>query len=498
MKTNHALSIVAGILLASAVSSAQAGEYQFRHYISGLKPAPASVPEEPSEPEISWELGAADLPKAVTEKAYSYSFADLLTPTGLSGLEWASAGLPTWASLDQQTGLLSGTPSNADIGNASFGVYVAQGDKSAQQAFTIEVAGQYLSVTQIATGQYHTCAVTTDGAAKCWGFNNHGQLGNETTVNSQNPVQVKGLETGVKSIAVQTYHTCAVTVSGAAKCWGSNEEGQLGNRLTADSSIPVQVTGLSSGVTNIGIGYNFTCAINSSGAVLCWGRNGNGQLGNGSRQNSLSPVFPTGLASGVRSLSVGSAHACAVTQSGSAKCWGAGAAGRLGNGYTNDQTSPVQVSGLTSGVSSIAVGAANACAITTAGAVKCWGNNTYGAVGDGTTTDRTSPVSVYGLSSGVKSIDVGSHIGCAITTAGAAKCWGWNYYGQIGDGTKTSAFKPITVTGFASGADSISADRTSCLVTTSGLPKCWGYNGFSSIGDGTNTNRLTPVDVLAN
>ena len=149
-------------------------------------------------------------------------------------------------------------------------------------------------------------------------------------------------------------------------------------------------------------------------------------------------------------------------------------------------------------IASIATGALHTCAVTTSGGVKCWGYNAYGQMGDGTTTNRTTPVNVSGLTSGVASISAGTHHTCAVTTSGGAKCWGYNAYGQMGDGTFDYADRttPVDVSGLTSGVASISTGALhTCAVTTSGGAKCWGYNQDGQLGDGTTTDSSTPVDV---
>ncbi|MBL8765641.1 MAG: biotin transporter BioY, partial [Phycisphaerae bacterium] len=177
------------------------------------------------------------------------------------------------------------------------------------------------------------------------------------------------------------------TTAGGAKCWGSNNYGQLGDNSTTNRRTPVDVTGLTSGVSSVGAGGYHTCAVTTAGGAKCWGYNGYGQLGDNSTTNRLTPVDVTGLTSGVSSVGVGAFHTCAVTAAGGAKCWGYNGYGQLGDNSTIDRQTPVDVTGLTSGVSS--VGAEyHTCAVTTAGGAKCWGSNNYGQLGDNSTTNR--------------------------------------------------------------------------------------------------------------
>ena len=142
---------------------------------------------------------------------------------------------------------------------------------------------------------YATCAVTASGGAKCWGYGGHGQLGNGSYFNSSTPVDVSGLTGGVAQISVGLYHACAVTTSGAARCWGSNSHGQLGVDGSSNSPTPVEVNGLASGVAQISAGNSHTCAVMTSGGVKCWGYSRNGALGNSAFNQSNTPVDVSGL-----------------------------------------------------------------------------------------------------------------------------------------------------------------------------------------------------------
>ncbi len=351
------------------------------------------------------------------------------------------------------------------------------------------------TAAQISSGFYHTCALTTDGGAKCWGINRDGQLGDGTTTSSSRPVDVLGLSSDVAQISAGWHHTCALTTGGGVKCWGDNISGQLGNGTTTASSTPVDVSGLSSGVAQISVGTFHTCALMTTGGVRCWGFNGYGQLGNGTTIGSTTPVDVSGLASDVGQISAGGYHTCGLTTGGGVKCWGQNNLGQLGNGTRTDRTVPVVVSGLASGVAQVSAGYAHTCAVTTGGGARCWGWNGSGAVGDGTRRDRSTPVDVSGLAAGVTQISAGQAHTC-VAARGGAKCWGHNNAGQLGNGTTTNSTTAVDVSGLASAVARISAGGYhSCALTTGGGVKCWGGNEFSQLGDGTKTDRSTPVDV---
>jgi alpha-tubulin suppressor-like RCC1 family protein len=351
--------------------------------------------------------------------------------------------------------------------------------------------------TRLAAGAAHTCSVSSEGGLSCWGFNSSGQLGDGTTTNQQTPVPVSGLSIDVLAVSAGRGHGCAATAKDEFLCWGDNANGQLGDGTTISRLTPVQVSGLTSGVAAVSTGGVHSCALTPGGALFCWGSNGSGQIGDGTTTDRLTPVSVSGLSSGVAAVSAGNLHSCALTTAGAVRCWGFNVSGRLGDGTTTQQQTPVPVSGLSSGVVAVAAGGEHSCALTTAGAVRCWGSNFAGQLGDGTTTTRLTPVPVSGLSSGVAAISVDNAHSCALTTAGAVLCWGGNFFGQLGDGTTTNRLTPVPVSGLASGVAAISGgDNHSCALTTAGAVRCWGANADGGLGDGTTTDRLTPVATL--
>jgi alpha-tubulin suppressor-like RCC1 family protein len=240
-----------------------------------------------------------------------------------------------------------------------------------------------------------------------------------------------------------------------------------------------------------------TCALSRAGGLQCWGDNLNGSIGDGTVTDRKTPVDVPGLTSGVVAVAAGDGHSCALTRAGAVKCWGENSDGEVGDGTISlRKLTPVNVIGLSSGVVAVAAGGNHSCALTAAGGVKCWGYNADGQLGDGTTTTRATPVTVVGLT-GVIAIATGDRHTCALTRAGGLKCWGANIYGQLGDGTTTTRLTPVNVLGFTSGATAVSLGYThSCARTSGNGVKCWGYNGAGQLGDGARITRWAPVDVL--
>ena len=345
------------------------------------------------------------------------------------------------------------------------------------------------SIAKLTAGLEHTCALTATGGVKCWGYNNDSQLGDGSSAQRLRPVDVSGLTSGVGAITAGRYHSCALTSGGGVKCWGLNINGQLGDNSTVVRRFtPVDVFGIPSEASAIAAGSDHTCALTSGGGVKCWGYNLSGQLGDNSTVQSISPVDVSGLAFGNSAIASGNSHSCAITSEGGVKCWGSN-----GNGLV-----PVDVPGLSLGMGAIAAGGSHTCVLTTGGGVKCWGSNFFGTLGNNSTAASNTPVDVTGLTSGVIAIAAnGSHT-CALTSAGGVKCWGYNSSGQLGDNSISQRNAPVDVSSLTSGISAIAVGNAhSCAVTIGGGVKCWGQNIYGQLGDNSTTPRLTPVDVLA-
>jgi alpha-tubulin suppressor-like RCC1 family protein len=374
------------------------------------------------------------------------------------------------------------------------------------------------SVTSIAAGYAHTCAVAS-GAAYCWGANGAGQLGN-TGGNSLVPVAVStsGVLSGVTVSAVTSgwEHSCVLSSTNVAYCWGHGSSGELGNNLGTNSNVPVAVytAGALSGltVTQIDAGYADTCVIASNNLGYCWGHGGAGELGNNSssQQNAPSAVYASTLLSGktLSQISAGQYHTCAVDSSGGTYCWGTDTGGQLGDpatGVTNYIPIPV----LAPQSTTVTGGYSHSCEINPNGAAYCWGDQTNGGLGNNATAsaNKQTPVAVYatGALSGVTltQISAGQQYTCALSTAGKAYCWGYNAYGQLGNNTGapgTTSGVPVAVYtgGVLSGVTLIqiaAGNSFVCALATTGKAYCWGYDGEGDLGNGGTTNSGVPVAV---
>lgn len=365
-------------------------------------------------------------------------------------------------------------------------------------ALLFGLVAQYAEAQVIyaAGGADHTCAVTLVDSVKCWGKNTDGQLGNGAFSNSLVPTTVIGLNAPVQALAAGEVHTCALTSAGAVKCWGNNSQGQLGNNSLVASNRPVDVVGLSSGVSGIAAGTSFTCALHNTNGVKCWGSNNNLQLGvDSSITGSLVPVQVQALPFAVNQIAVGSVHACALTATGSIKCWGSNSDCQLGNGSScsfSATSIPADVVGASSGMSKLSAGLFHSCAINVSGAAKCWGANRTGQIGNGTRDSNSSAVGVFGLTSGVAGVAAGRSHTCAVLVSGEVKCWGAVY------GDSEIATAPRSVPSLDRGIRFLAAGYNhTCAVNFDGDIRCWGFNSYGVVGDGTDNNfRTIPVAVI--
>lgn len=364
--------------------------------------------------------------------------------------------------------------------------------------FCAPQAGAQVAVTgveRVELGAAHSCLLSTTGGVRCWGSNQQGQLGNGGGGDSRYPVAVQGLGSGVLSLDVSDNHACAVTAAGGVKCWGQNDSGQLGDGSTQSRATPVDVVGLTSGAVAVATGISSSCALLGSGQVRCWGANFAGQLGNGSTSASNTPVAVTGLPGPMQQLVSGENFACARTSAGSTYCWGSNYQGQLAlGGSLNEITTATLSTALDSSFAGLTAGGLHACGLQS-GAARCWGDNFRGQLGNETLSNRSTPWPVSGLGSGVASLGLGSQHSCAAFADGSARCWGNNTAGQLGDGSTSLRTFPVTVADLGEVRLVAGGSNHSCAVLNSGGLRCWGANGSGQLGDGTTTGRTTPVTV---
>jgi alpha-tubulin suppressor-like RCC1 family protein len=269
--------------------------------------------------------------------------------------------------------------------------------------------------------------------------------------------------------------------------------GQLGNGTDINSSVPVGVIGLT-GVAAVSASEYFTCAALSDGTVRCWGNNDYGQLGDGTQEPSTSPVPVSGLTN-VTAITTGEQHVCVLTSLyGTVKCWGGNLEGQLGDGTFTERFTPVGVLNLPN-VAELRAGSRSTCIRDSTGAVWCWGRNNFGQLGNNSTINSNQRVQVSNLA-GAVSLSVGGSHACATLTDGTVKCWGWNLYGQLGNGTTTNASVPVGVTGLTGmGLISAGGGFTCARSIHEGSLRCWGQNAAGQLGNGSTVNSSLPVTV---
>jgi hypothetical protein len=347
-----------------------------------------------------------------------------------------------------------------------------------------------ISPPHLAAGGFVSCVISpSDGRVRCWGDNSYAQLGNATLQKSNVPVLVPLPPGPVRSIAVGAQHACAALEDGTLYCWGDRSNGKLGDSRTTGTSPPVLVAGVR-GVTAVAAGDQHTCALGSG--VSCWGFNAPAAT------KVLTPS-PVPIAGTVTQLVAGFAHTC-VLAGGAVQCWGSNGAGQLGDGTTTDSQTPITVGSLTA-PSQISAGGLNTCALTggPGSGIMCWGENLQGGLGDGTLTQRPSPVAATELNAralGVAALrSIGEGATCALLGQGATECWGSNYAGQLGDGTTTPRPTPFAVSNLPPAAEIAGGYQHTCALLARGGVRCWGQNLNGQLGDGTINNSLVPVVV---
>jgi len=358
----------------------------------------------------------------------------------------------------------------------------------------IEVSGS-IAFASISAGGEHTCATATDGTGYCWGYNGYYQLGDGSSTNSSTPIEVAG-GLAFRQIAAGEYHSCGLTVDGEAYCWGYNGYGQLGTGNFSWYTEPEAVLG---GHTFdfIDAGLYFTCGLTTDADLYCWGRGWDGQLGDDNFSSSTSPVLVAGGHSW-KQFSTGWYAACGVTTNDAPYCWGSNSwskGGHTGSG----QGSPLLVGGgLT--FEWVELGENHTCGLTTNGLNVCWGRNWDGELGTGTTTNQKSSPQLVAYGGTFEEGSFGSYFGCARDDGVGTYCWGVRgETGKLGDGVVSRFLQP------AEAAVGVTVDGTNydisweggCAVDVDGNAWCWGDNWNGENGDGSTDFAEYPVQVGA-
>ena len=344
--------------------------------------------------------------------------------------------------------------------------------------------------TRVSAVNQSVCARRASGEVRCWGNNNGGQLGDGTTMTHLAPVPIPALM-GSVDVSISAFHGCAVKSDNTVWCWGSGRSGQLGNGMDLITSpTPVRAGTLSDAVA-VSVGASHSCALQRGGAVLCWGTNASGQVGDGTTNQRAFPVPVAGYTD-ITQIAAGLNHTCARRSNGAVICWGAGSLGQLGNGAMGNSTQAVAVQGLADALF-LGAGANHTCAVRASGAVVCWGANASGQLGDGSTTNRATPVPVMGVTD-ASAVGAGLSHTCAVRRGGAVRCWGANARGQLGDGATADRPTPVDAQGVTDAARVTGGGDFTCVTRASGAVVCFGGNSNGQLGRGTmSASERTPA-----
>lgn len=379
-------------------------------------------------------------------------------------------------------------------------------------------------VAGVSAGGGNSCVLESNGQVRCWGINGAGELGLGTlgdigdneVPSSVSPVSVGGV--GVARLSTGLAHSCALSLIGEIRCWGSGAFGRLGgvdSRNVGDDEFPSDVPPVNLGCERafgISAGESSSCALMANGGVRCWGDNSVGQLGLGHTEpvggnQQIAALVSLG---GERAsqVSVGTSHACAVMTGGNVRCWGRGENGVLGGGNVDDigddelpsSVAVVDLGGVR--VSQVAAGGFHTCALTSQGAVHCWGLNVYGelgtdsqqTIGDDEAPGTAQPVDLGGEPA--VHIAVGNFVSCALMNSAEVRCWGFGFYGSLGGGntdsigafTPVSSIPPVDLGGVGAVDVAVGATHT-CALLANDEVRCWGENSFGQLGLG-NTDSI--------
>ena len=368
--------------------------------------------------------------------------------------------------------------------------------RSGVPSVTFDATGLIFAVSALAVGDFHACALDPAGAAWCWGSNQNGQLGQGVNGGRDSVPRTVSGNLIFSAIAAGETHSCGILTNGDAYCWGSNDNGELGDGTSSPRNVPTAVAG-GFKFTAIDAGLDYTCGLvqGGAGAVRCWGLGTDGQLGDGTVNSRNTPTLVGGGHS-FASISTGAAHTCGLEAGGTGVvfCWGTNPFGRLGDGTTTNRVLPTPVAGSVS-FASVAAGSTHTCGVSTAGAGYCWGRGLSGRLGTGNLLDQTGPAAVSGGLT-FQSISASAGQSCGLTTTGAAYCWGFNGSGELGDGSFTNRSVPTAVQGGLTFTLLVAGAERTCGRSSAGGAYCWGRNDGGAVGDGTFEGKQKPVGVF--
>jgi len=347
--------------------------------------------------------------------------------------------------------------------------------------------------SQIDAGETFSCAKKTNGSLYCWGENTYGQIGDNTLVRKLSPTQENTSALDWSQVSAGQESVCAVKADYSLHCWGYNKDGQIGQSVFGEKNSP-GLLGSDTTWKDVAAGYNTSCGIKNNNTLWCAGYNLFGALGNGNRVTSQILVSAGGDTNWA-SVKVGANHACARKADNKLYCWGAGWSGHLGNGNNNTYDIPQEVSGSASW-KGFDTGTEHTCAIKSDDSLWCWGGNSYGQLGDGSTVAESwSPVR-ESMDTTWSAVSVGINHTCAIKQSDSSiYCWGFNYYGQLGNGSTASSNSPTNVNTDTDWESLAAGGSHNCAIKTDGKLYCWGENSSGQLGDNTNAQKLAPTLV---
>jgi uncharacterized repeat protein (TIGR01451 family) len=390
--------------------------------------------------------------------------------------------------LAKQADAPSALPSQVYCWGIPFALGIGQGTSYTATPTPMLVLDGDSAVQSISAGGYYTCALADHGRIQCWGDNTYGVLGDRTAGMQKRPLPALALES-VQQMGLSVWHSCGIVNQGV-RCWGNNSFGQLGDGSTVDRILSVSAHGLTQGVALIASGRYHTCAVQNNAGVAdqvrCWGRNRSGQLGDGTTTDRYVPTAVAGLTEEILAIQTKEAHTCVITASRRVKCWGENAYGQLGDGSTQNRLAPVEVAlppAVT--VAAIAVGAAHSCALTPDGVVYCWGSNSAGELGNGSSQGQVLPVAVQNLRAPATQLTAGESFTCAALGRQGVDCWGDNRAGQLGSGSTGGQSLTLLPVRNVENQEivSLSAGHThTCAVAVSGAVFCWGNGELGTDG----------------